>query len=594
MNEAAWRQRFRAARVTLPAWAETAPQRTAYATNASGVWQVHSWDLASGRHTPLTDKPTGVRDAAVLPDGRAVVWFDDHDGDEVGRYVLTPFDGGEHTPLVPSLDEGWSAGLALRPERLAVGVSDENGCRLFTRRDDEQPRLVYQHPQPASVGGLSADGTLLAVSHTEHGDTLHPAIRVVAADSGETVAEAFDGAGNTTMPGQWSPVPGDDRLVLLADRSGRLRPEVWTPRTGQRVALHLDLPGEVWLADWWPDATALLLGHDHLARTELYRYDLHRHAAQHLPLGAGTVVTARVRDDGALWYGFTSSAAPSQVRVRAGEHDEVLLQPPGEPAPAGVAYRSLHYDNGDGGRVHAFLASPEHDGPHPLVVDAHGGPQAQTTDSFDPSVQAWVDHGFAVLMPNYRGSTGYGKAWEDALDGDPGRPELVDIRAGRDLLVAEGLVDPERVVLVGASWGGYLALLGIGTQPDAWSAAVAVVPVADYVTAFADESPVLQEFDRALFGGTPDERPELYRQRSPLTYVDDIRAPVLIVTGANDTRCPKRQVDIYVAALARRGVAYAYDVFDAGHGSLAVDETIRQQALAIDFVARHLDTRRVR
>jgi dipeptidyl aminopeptidase/acylaminoacyl peptidase len=146
------------------------------------------------------------------------------------------------------------------------------------------------------------------------------------------------------------------------------------------------------------------------------------------------------------------------------------------------------------------------------------------------------------------------------------------------------------VVLTGASWGGYLTLLGIGTQPQAWTAAVAVVPVADYLTAYAEESPVLQEFDRSLFRGTPDERPELYRERSPLTYVHRVRAPVLIITGRNDTRCPIRQVDSYVAALAARGVSHHYDVFEAGHGSLAVDEVIRQQALAIDFVAGVLAT----
>jgi dipeptidyl aminopeptidase/acylaminoacyl peptidase len=117
-----------------------------------------------------------------------------------------------------------------------------------------------------------------------------------------------------------------------------------------------------------------------------------------------------------------------------------------------------------------------------------------------------------------------------------------------------------------------------------------VVPVADYPTAYADESPMLQELDRTLFGGTPEELPALYRQRSPLTHVEHVTAPVLVITGANDTRCPRRQVDNYVAALAERGVAHTYDVFEAGHGSLSIDEAIREQALALDFVAEHLGT----
>lgn len=588
-TEAAWRRRFRAARVSLPAWAADLPHRCSYSTNASGVWQVHSWDLIGDRHTPLTDKPTGVLGGQPLPDGSGVVWFDDHAGDEIGRYVVTPFEGGPAAALVPSVAEGWSAGLSLRPDRLALGVSSDSGFTIYTGQR-EDPRAVYQSGHPASVGGLSKDATLLALSHTEHGDTLHPAVRILDAASGEVLAEAFDGAGNMTAPAAWSPIPGDGRLALLADASGRLHPQVWTPATGDRTPLDLELPGEVWVADWWPDASALLLGHDHLGRTELYRYDLATSRTARMDLGPGNIRAARVRDDGALWYAFTSSATPPQVRMRNDGDDRPLLVPPGDPAPEGAAYSSLHYPNGEGGDVHAFLATPPSPGPHPLVVDIHGGPQAQSDDRFDPHVQAWVDHGYAVLQPNYRGSTGYGKAWEDALQGDPGRPELVDVRAGRDHLVSQGLADPDRVVLTGASWGGYLALQGIGTQPDAWSVAVAVVPVADYPTAYADEAPVLQEFDRSLFGGTPEELPDLYRERSPLTHVDRVRAPVLIITGRNDTRCPIRQVDRYVAALAQRGIPHAYEVFDAGHGSYAVEDTIRHQGLALDFVAEHLGT----
>ncbi len=586
----AWQRRYRAARVSLPTWAEARPDRVVYATNASGVWQVVSWDLAEDRHATITDKPTGVLAGRATPDGNGVVWFDDAAGDEVGTYVVAPFVGGAAKPLVPEAGSGWSEGLSWRGARLAVGLSDRDGFRVGVR-DDEGYRKVYASDHPAGVGGLSRDGLLLAVSHTEHGDTIHPALRVLDARTGEALAELWDGAGNGVSPAGWSPVPGDGRLAVLADRSGRTRPEVWTPTTGERVALTVDLPGEVSVADWAPDGTALLLAHAHLGRVELHRYDLAEHRMAPVALPEGTLRGARIRDDGTLWYAYTSSAHAPQVRRRTPDgRDEALLAPPGEPAPDGIAYTSLHYPNDDGNEVHAFLATPPGDAPFPVVVEVHGGPTAQVTDSFDPEVQAWVDHGFAVLQPNYRGSTGYGKAWEDALIGDPGRPELVDVLAGLRHLVAEGLADPARTVLTGSSWGGYLTLQGIGTQPDAWAAAVAVVPVADYPTAYADESPGLQEFDRSLFGGTPDDLPDLYRERSPLTHVDAVRAPVLIITGANDTRCPKRQVDNYVAALAARGAPHAYDVFEAGHGSLAVDEAIRQRALALDFVAQHLGT----
>jgi dipeptidyl aminopeptidase/acylaminoacyl peptidase len=218
----------------------------------------------------------------------------------------------------------------------------------------------------------------------------------------------------------------------------------------------------------------------------------------------------------------------------------------------------------------------------------HGGPTWAYHDAFMPDVQAWVDHGVAVAMVNYRGSTGYGTAFRDALIGDPGFLEVADVVAGLDALVADGVAEPVRAAVAGGSWGGYVTLLAIGLHPDRWAAAVAAVPVADYPTAYADEAPSLQAFDRSLFGGSPDEVGDLYVERSPLTYVDRVRTPVLVIAGDNDTRCPIRQVLNYVEALEARGGEVELYRFDAGHGSLVVDERVRQMAAELDFVLPRL------
>jgi dipeptidyl aminopeptidase/acylaminoacyl peptidase len=151
------------------------------------------------------------------------------------------------------------------------------------------------------------------------------------------------------------------------------------------------------------------------------------------------------------------------------------------------------------------------------------------------------------------------------------------------------VIDPARCVIEGWSWGGYLALLGAGTQPERWAAVIAGVPVADYVAAYEDEMEQLRAFDRALFGGSPQEVPQTYVQASPLTYVGEVRAPVLVLAGENDPRCPIRQIDNYLDALAERGdLPYEVARFDAGHGSLVVAETMRHVATEIDFARRAL------
>jgi dipeptidyl aminopeptidase/acylaminoacyl peptidase len=438
--------------------------------------------------------------------------------------------------------------------------------------------VLYAHREDASVVGLSRDERQLVISHSEHGDSRHPALRVLDR-LGQPVADLWDGAGLALAAGPWSPIAGDQRLVVIHERTGVERPAIWAPDARVLRELQLDLPGDV-DAGWYPDGSGLLLGHDHAGRRGLYRYDLATERLEPLPAPAGWTGPAGVRPDGRLWFQHSSGAAPPRLL----EDGHALLEP-AVPAPAGVAYREF-----TAGGVHGFVAEPPSSRPHPTIFLVHGGPEAHDADTWRPPVQAWVDHGFAVAMVNYRGSTGYGRRWRDALEGNPGLTELEDVAAARDELVRSGVADPRRLVLAGRSWGGYLTLLGLGRRPDAWSLGIAVVPVADYEAAFEDEMEPLKAWDRALFGGTPAERPDFYRERSPITFADRLRVPVLIMAGRNDPRCPIRQVERYLARLSDLGRPHEYYEFEAGHSSLVVEEQIRQLERQIDFAHRHLGT----
>jgi dipeptidyl aminopeptidase/acylaminoacyl peptidase len=189
---------------------------------------------------------------------------------------------------------------------------------------------------------------------------------------------------------------------------------------------------------------------------------------------------------------------------------------------------------------------------------------------------------------NYRGSTGYGSSWRDAILGRPGFTELEDIAAVHDWAVSSGLADPARTVLEGYSWGGYLTLLGLGVQPERWAAGVGGVPVADYVAAYEDEMEQLKAMDRVLFGGSPTDAPDAFAAGSPITYADRVKAPLLITAGANDPRCPIRQIDNYLARLDELGTPHEVYRFDAGHGSLVVAERIKQMGVELDFLRRHV------
>jgi dipeptidyl aminopeptidase/acylaminoacyl peptidase len=236
-----------------------------------------------------------------------------------------------------------------------------------------------------------------------------------------------------------------------------------------------------------------------------------------------------------------------------------------------------------------LLVRPPGDTPHPLVLLVHGGPEWAYPDDLDVWEQALVDHGYAVAKVNYRGSTGREVAWRTALHGgNIGFPEVEDVLAGLDHLVAAGLADPARVAIEGWSWGGYVAALAAGLHPERFAAVVAGIPVCDLVLCHEDCSPPQQAYDLAIMGGGPDDLPELYAERSPITYVGRVRAPVLLIAGEHDSACPIRQVRHYAEELLAAGGDVTLHVYDAGHHANAVEEKLLQARLQLAFLARHL------
>jgi len=582
LTEPAWRQRFRAPRFTAPQWARDVPERMVYGSNQEGTFEVYAFDWRDGVERRLTSRPagTGFRvPSRITPDGSSVWWWDDAGGSEFGIWQAQPFGGGEARPAT-GLAPAYSAWTALGRGFAVVGRStDAEGTTIDLVRDGSTQRL-YVHRESAHVGALSRDEKLLSMSHSEHGDARNPAVRVVDL-SGAIVAELWDGPGRGLEPGRWSPVAGDQRLIVQHDRGGARRPLVFDAATRAERELPIDLPGEV-DADWYPDARALLLRHEHRGRGELYRYSLDEGSLARLPTPPGSIDWAAVRPKGTVWYSLSTSTAPRVVGSVDGGH---VLPRMEVDIPAGRPYRDV-----DVSGVHGFVVEPAGARPHPTIFIVHGGPTAHDNDAFSATVQAWVDHGYCVAMVNYRGSTGYGKAWRDAIKGKPGLTELEDIACVHDRLITDGIADPKRTILSGGSWGGYLTLLGLGTQPERWGLGIGGVPIGDYVAAFEDEMEPLKRYDAALFGGTPAQVPEVYRERNPITFVDRVRVPAMLLVGRNDPRCPARSVDVYVERLRALGKTFELYEYEAGHGSLKLEEQLGQLERQLAFAARHLGT----
>jgi dipeptidyl aminopeptidase/acylaminoacyl peptidase len=590
-----WERRFRAPQLSYPDWSPQTPERLAYESTESGVWQLHVVDLSTGARRRVTDHPVGVIAGAWSPDGERIAWWQDDDGDESGRWLVQPFAGGETSPLLTGIEGGWSEGIAWVPGMLVAGISGPDGFAILASDDDgatvkelahsTEHLAVAGRPGGYNRGGLSTDGTLVCVQHAEFGDEIHEALRILDPGTGEVVADLVD-EGMSLSSCAWSPVPGDRRLAVVHERGGIPRPALWEPTSDGWTDVVTGLDGEVSVHDWWPDASALLLGQLHEGRHRLYRYDLRTGALTPIPHPEGQVEWAQVRPDGAVWLRHASGAAAPRILDDAGRE---VLPLEGEPAPAGRPFASFRYANRHGDEVQGFLVTPEGDGPWPVFLRPHGGPTWLDEDKWHPEVQSYVEAGFAVVLVNYRGSTGRGAAWRDTLIRDIGGPELEDLNDALDHLVAEGVADPERAVIGGWSWGGYLTLMMLGKHPErGWRCGIAGVPVGDYELSYEDMSPILQAYDRALLGGRPDEVPELMADRNPIHSADAVEAPVLFLIGEHDSRCPYRQAIAYVDRLVARGHPHEVYLFGTGHGSFDVEEEIRQQRAILAFLERHV------
>jgi pimeloyl-ACP methyl ester carboxylesterase len=593
----AWERRYRAPIGFLPEWSPHAPDSAVYASNESGVWQVHAWDVVTGERRRVTDHPVGLIDGSPTLDGEGVLWFQDETGDESGQWLVQPFAGGETSPFLEGVPYGWSEGLAQAPGIVATAISDRDGFAVYVSLAGATAKKIFGSEASVRLGSvdeggflrgaLSADGSLLCVEHAEHGNLIHTALRVLDARVGDPIGDQLD-PDMSLVAQAWSPVAGDQRLAFHHERDGDVRPGIWDLSAGTRLDLDLDLEGGVHVQDWWPDASALLLLNRVEGRDRLLRLDLETTELTPISTEPGFVWKARVRPDGHVWFLHEQGHRRRVVLDEGGE--AVLVLEGGEPAPDARPYQSWHFPNPHGQRVHGFFVTPDDsDGPFPVLMFVHGGPTSLDLDRWQPEVQAYVDAGFVVGLVNYRGSIGYGREWRDVLIANIGGPELEDVNAGLQDLVARGIADPERAVIAGYSWGGYVTLLELGKHPDLWICGVAGVPIGDYEAGYEDLSPLLQAYDRALLGGkTPSELPELMRDRNPINFADDVRAPVLITVGENDSRCPYGQVMAYADKLAAREHPHEVHVFPTGHSPFDVDEKIRQVRLILEFLARNV------
>jgi len=199
-----------------------------------------------------------------------------------------------------------------------------------------------------------------------------------------------------------------------------------------------------------------------------------------------------------------------------------------------------------------------------------------------------VNQGYMVLAPNYRGSSGYGEEFQEANLFDMGGGDLQDILAGVDWIKQTGYLDPKKIAVMGGSYGGYLTMMAVTKASDVWAAGIPIVPFVNWSTEIQNEDPVLRQSDLATMGD-PVENKALYDDRSPINFVDQIKAPLLLLAGGHDPRCPKSEAQQVVDAIKKRGGTVDFKIYaNEGHGFARVENQIDAYKRVADFLLAHV------
>ncbi|HME25018.1 MAG TPA: S9 family peptidase [Acetobacteraceae bacterium] len=568
--------------------------QTLFHLRGSGLPQVWALDLATGAGRQLTFHDEKVALLRRSPVDDRLIYGIDHGGDERQQLLLIdPHDASPKpreltaNPAVIHDFGGWSSDGT----RIAYAANERDEAHFDVYVQDVVNgvrRRVFNGSNQVSVSGFRSDGAKLALLHDRSfGDM---SLLLLDPDSGD--ARAVGSPGNFQSV-RWA---SDGRTLLgLTDLGGSnfLRLCRLDPETGEVSVVYAAAGCDV---DAWsiaPDACLLATVENDrgYAVLRVGPIDCERPVVTGPPRGIVTDL-AWSPDSTTLAFSAAAPTEPPSLWLWADGIARVTWRPEPELDPAGfVDLELVSWESFDGRRIPGWLALPRSPQPasgYPAIMWVHGGPVSQARPNFRPDIQMLLAQGFAVLLPNVRGSSGYGRAYTESDDGERRLDSVTDLAFGRHWLAAHPAIDSERIGIMGQSYGGFMVMSAITEHPELWRAAVNYYGIADFVT-MLDGTGAWRRNHRAAEYGDPERNAELLARISPIHHIDRVRAPVLIAHGTRDPRVPIGESEQFLTALQERQKRVTYLTFDyAGHGFIRADDRRRIYRAVADFFTTHL------
>jgi dipeptidyl aminopeptidase/acylaminoacyl peptidase len=550
-------------------------------TNLTGRMNLWKVPVAGGWPIQLVQSDEREIQADWSPDGQSVAYAQDSGGNEQYQIFIVPSSGGAainvtNDPNVRFMEPHFSPSnreLAVtRKER----TSPATGIALINLETKEARDLTHEQTKDHfwSLTGWSPDGKFLYATRFDTSFADSSAYRIDV-ESGK-VEELTPHSGDRLVSAD--AVSPDGRTLLITSNENR---------GTENVALFdLATKEAKWVtnSDWAASGGSFAPDNRHFTyvvnedgRTSTYIADRDGHAEKIAfpegltsPAGKPNAYSPRgdlllVSHQGAqhpddLWVYDIRERLSRQLTFSAVASLNPSLLPPS---------RQVHYKSVDGKIISAILWMPfnlERDGTNPGIVLAHGGPTDQTVDRFNPNAAALASRGYIVIAPNVRGSTGYGIEFQKANYQDLGGADLQDEVYATRFLVATGYVDSKKLGITGGSYGGFMTLMALGKTPDVWAAGVEQYGVVNWYTMLQHSDPFLQAYIRGILGD-PEKDRAVYDAASPFKYLQNAKAPLLVLQGENDVRVPKEEAEQVVEIYKSRNLPVGEKIYPReGHG----------------------------
>ena len=549
------------------------------ATDLTGRVNIWRMDANGSWPVQLTQSDDAQSGLATTRDGQWLYFTQDAGGNEYYDIYRVPTVGGAVENLTNTPDRSES-GLLTGPTgglvALSTKLKSEGQSNLAVMDADGKVRnlTAEKDPQYSWAPAAWVDGGKAIIANRSLVDS--SASEVWRVDVASGAATLLLGKPKTIYAASGATPDGAVLAVTTDEGTGQPHAATYTVATKKWQGLP-KTPWEETSDIVTPDGKAMFVRTNNDGRSTLSRVDLATMAKTELALDPGRASIpglAAISPDGAKMF-VTRSGADSPTMLYAYDLAANKAVPVVPLAMASLSPATLPksqivtYKSFDGTLISAVVTTPfnlKRDGSNPAIVMPHGGPTGQSQDGFSRYATAFATRGYVVIQPNFRGSTGYGKKFQEANFQDLGGGDLKDTVAAKAFLVQSGYVNDKKVGIFGGSYGGFMTLMAIGRTPDEFAAAVQWFGIINWRTMYRDQDEFLKAYQRSLLG-TPEKDGAVYDAASPLTYMKAAKAPLLTIQGENDIRVPRGQAqEVHDLLKAKGNVVETIFYPGEGHG----------------------------